>query len=104
MSNFWGALHFGNGVKQDYSEAVRWYRKAVKQDNPDAQCMLGVCYELGNGVNQDFVEADKWYHLAAEQGDVVAQCILGDQYFNGEWRTQDYSPPRPLGRGCPQGG
>ena len=52
----------------DYSEAVKWYRKAAEQGNKQAQYNLGVCYESGRGVPQDYSEAVKWYRKAAEQG------------------------------------
>ena len=31
----------GEGVRQDYAEAVRWYRKAAEQGDSDAQHNLG---------------------------------------------------------------
>lgn len=46
----------GDGVTQDYSEAVKWYRKAAKQGNQDAQNNLGVCYEDGNSVAKDLFQ------------------------------------------------
>ena len=58
----------GEGVKQDYAEAVRWYRKAADQGDADAQFCLGVMYYNGNGVKQDYAEAVRWYFKAAEQG------------------------------------
>ena len=55
-------------MTQDYTEAVRWYRKAADQGNAFAQNNLGVMYDNGNGVAQDYVQAHMWYNLAAEQG------------------------------------
>jgi TPR repeat protein len=31
----------GFGVKQDYAETVKWYRKAASQSNTDAQNNIG---------------------------------------------------------------
>jgi TPR repeat protein len=56
----------GQGVKQDYTEAMKWYQKAVDQGNMVAQRNIGVMYENGWGVNQDYNEALKWYLKAAE--------------------------------------
>ena len=59
--------YYGYGVKQDYAEAVKWYRKAAEQGNAYAQFNLGNAYYNGNGVEQDYAEAVKWYQKAAEQ-------------------------------------
>ena len=54
----------GQGVIQDYEEAVKWIRLAAEQGNEVAQNNLGLCYEHGEGVIQDYKEAYKWYLLA----------------------------------------
>ena len=66
----------GNGVQQDYAEAVRWYRLAADQGFAGAQVNLGVMYDTGRGVPQDYVEAVRWYRLAAEQGFAETQFRL----------------------------
>ena len=63
----------GQGVAQDYQEAVKWFRRAADQDDPVAQCYLAVCYLHGTGVPQEFSEAAKWLREAAEQNDPAAQ-------------------------------
>ena len=80
-----------NGKQNDYSEAVKWYRKAAEQGDATAQYNLGVCYEKGRGVPQDYSEAVKWYRKAAEQGDATAQYNLGVCYDKGRGVPQDYS-------------
>ena len=79
----------GNGVSQNYSEAVKWWRKSAEQGNAKAQFNLGKCYAHGDGVSQDFSEAVKWYRLAAEQGQKYAQYNLGCCYYNGTGVTQN---------------
>jgi hypothetical protein len=74
----------GKGVKQDYAEAVKWYRKAAEQGDAKAQFNLGAAYKSGEGVQQDYAEAEKWYRKAAEQGYAGAQFNLGCMYANGE--------------------
>lgn len=32
--------YFGDGVKKDYAEAVKWYKKAVEQGDEDAKKAL----------------------------------------------------------------
>jgi hypothetical protein len=80
----------GNGVPQDYEEAVKWYKLAANQGYVGAQYHLGRVYYLGQGVDQDYKEAVKWYKLAANQGYVGAQRALGAKYYFGEGVPQNY--------------
>ena len=73
----------GEGVAQDFVEAVRWFHKAAEQGDAPAQYNLGVCYYFGRGVAQDFEEAFQWYRQAAEQGDAKAQFNLAVCYGQG---------------------
>lgn len=57
----------GEGVSQDYAEALKYYRKAAEQGVLPAQNKLGEMYERGrNGVQKNGQEAVKWYSKAAE--------------------------------------
>ena len=56
----------GQGVRQDYVEAVKWYRKAAEQGHVDAQVNLGGLYADGRGVRQDYAEAVNFYIKAAD--------------------------------------
>ena len=58
----------GEGVKQDYGEAIRLYKLAVDQGNLFAQCNLAYMYEKGYGVEQDYGEAIRLYKLAVDHG------------------------------------
>ena len=58
----------GKGVRQDYTEAEKWYRKAAEQGYAEAQFNLGTMYDEGRGVRQDYAEAAKWYRKAKDQG------------------------------------
>jgi len=80
----------GAGVPQNYTEAVKWVRKAADQGNAFAQGDLGVYYHNGQGVPQDYVEAVKWWHRAAEQGIPDSQAKLGAAYALGQGVPQDY--------------
>ena len=70
--------YYGEGVEQNYAEAVRWYRKAAEQGYADAQHNLGNCYYYGTGIEQNYSEAVRWLRKAAEQGDKDAIKILND--------------------------
>ena len=80
---------FGVGVQPDYNEAFKWYKKAVEQNNADAQCNLGNMYNEGHGVAQDYQEALKWFRKAAEQGDAGAQFDLALMYRKGDGVAKD---------------
>ena len=69
------------GVQKDFSESVKWIRKAAEQGIPQAQGALGWLYFCGEGVPQNFSEAVKWYRKAAEQGDGWAQNALANYYW-----------------------
>ena len=68
----------GDGVPQDYKEAIKWYRLAAEQGNEVAQSNLGVMYSKGDGVLQDNVMAHMWYNIASANGHSKA----------GEWRDK----------------
>lgn len=57
----------GEGVAQDYKEAMKWYQKAAEQGDADAQYGLGKMYADGSGVAQDYVMSHMWFDIAAEQ-------------------------------------
>ena len=77
--------------KGDYSEAVKWFRKAAEQGYAPAQTNLGWMYEKGYGVSKDYSEAVKWYYEAAEQGNAKGQNALGVMYLYGYGISKDYS-------------
>ncbi|NQU56821.1 MAG: SEL1-like repeat protein [Rhodospirillales bacterium] len=75
----------GQGVKQDFAKALKWYRKAAAERSNDmmvrmsasmAQAGLGRMYEQGKGVTKDLREAVKWYRKAAEVGHVDGKAGL----------------------------
>lgn len=79
----------GQGVPQNFDEALRWYRKAAAQGHPAAQHYLGLMYSKGLGVERDEVEAAKWIRAAAENGLPKAQNELGWRYLFGKGVPQN---------------
>ena len=71
--NLGNCYYNGDGVTQDYAEAVKWYHKAAEQGYAPAQCTLGYCYAYGEGVTKSITEAVKWYRKAAAQGFELAK-------------------------------
>ncbi len=77
--------------KQNYAEAMRWYRVAAAQGYALAQVGIGNLYGMAQGVPQDYGEALRWYRLAAAQGNNEAQNDIGFFYLNGWGVAQDYA-------------
>lgn len=68
-----GVMHAnGEGIPQDYSEAVSWYYLAAQQGHAGAQNNLGVMYYRGRGVPANLIRAYKWLSLASAGGDTTA--------------------------------
>ena len=92
MQYYLGAFYEnGQGVPQDYKEAVKWFRLAAEQGLAAAQYNLGVFYHKGQGVPKDYNEAVTWYNLVAAQGFTQAHHNLGFMYANGLGVIQDYT-------------
>jgi TPR repeat protein len=81
------AYETGDGVRQDFSAASRWYRKAADRGYPPAQNNMGGLYEAGAGVRQDQQQAVQWYRLAAGQGHSGACLNLARAYASGKGVT-----------------
>lgn len=81
----------GDGVEQDYQEALAWYQLSASQGHAEAKNHIGNMYKKGLGVGQDYAEAAKWYRMAAEEGAKTAQVNLGDMYYEGSGLKQDYA-------------
>jgi anti-anti-sigma factor len=79
----------GQGVQQDFGEAIAWYRKASDQGHAEAQHALANAYAYGVQVPQDYDEAVRWYAKAAGQGHADAQYAMGMNYSYGVGVDQD---------------
>lgn len=96
-----GFYYIGSCLKQDFTQAVKWFREAAEERNINAQFNLGICYAKGQGVPQDFAEAAKWYRRAAKQWQMTewshprvhsnagAQYCLGICYAGGQGVAMD---------------
>ena len=87
-----GFIYFqGNGVPQDYAQALIWYRKAADQGNARAQSRLGNMYANGyGGVAKNMTEAINLYRKSAEQGDTSGQYNLGIHYLYANGVPQSF--------------
>ena len=83
----------GQGVTQNYQEALKWWRLAADQGTEGtavAQYNIGELYHNGKGVAKNYQEALKWFRLAAAQGSAAAQASIGVMYYRGQGVTQDH--------------
>jgi TPR repeat protein len=67
---------YGQGVTQDYQEALKWFRLSAAQGNLEAQGDLGAMYQAGFGVPQDYAQAMMWYLIAKAGGTTLADQNL----------------------------
>jgi TPR repeat protein len=90
-----GVMYYkGQGVRQNYTEAMKLFRKAADHGNTEAQNYLGghaeaqnylgVMYYEGQGVSENYPEAIQWFRKAAYKRHAEAQFNLGIMYDNGE--------------------
>ena len=64
-----GRLYYnGEGVRQDYAEAFKWFKLSADQGNADAQLGLGLLYMNGEGVRQDYAKAKEWFGKSCDNG------------------------------------
>ena len=68
----------GQGVEQNYAEALHWWGEAAEQGVVDAQYALGNFYSGGTGIARDNIQAYMWYSIAtAHAGDDWLAAIAG---------------------------
>ncbi len=78
VAQFALGAHYATGedVKQDYSEALRWFSMAAEQGHPAAQATLGLYYWSGRGVPPDLSKAYFWSVLAEASGDKTSKYLI----------------------------
>ena len=99
----------GQGLPQDYAEAVKWCRKAAEQGYAPAQSNLGVMYSKGQGVPQDYVLAHMWFNLATSlypasekewrdqaenERDIVASKLTHSQVSEAQRLAREWKPKK----------
>ena len=79
-----GEMYYkGEGVALDYTEAVKWYRRAAEQGLAVAEYALGYSYTNGHGVVKDAVAAKEWFRKSARNGCDIAKKyldLIGESY------------------------
>lgn len=73
-TNWLGYIYLkgGFGVKQNYSEAIKWFERTAKLGSFSGSYSLGEIYEKGEEVPQNNELAYFWYSIAVKQGDTFS--------------------------------
>lgn len=74
----------GDGVEQNWSQAVAMYQMAAEKGDAQGQFNLAWCYYNGKGVNKNLKEATKWFQKAADQGNEGARKWLNTMAMRNE--------------------
>lgn len=76
--------------KNDFVNALKWYKKAVAKDLPEAMTVIGDMYYIGeDGIEQSDAEAFKWYKKAVSYGYNVARIKITLMIYRGLGVEQD---------------
>ena len=84
-------------VEKNEKVAAAWYRKAAKQNIPEAQLNLGAMYYSGRGEAKDILKAYAWCNIAAINGgtdaisykDNIAMKLTNGQIAEAEELTKE---------------
>ncbi len=90
----------GQGVDQDYGEAIRWFRMAAAQGDAGAQSNLGYMYAQGYGVPQDYGRAYMWFSIGAATGS--AHAVKQRDAVAGELTPQQIAHAQAMAQECRQ--
>lgn len=83
----------GTGVKQDYKEAMKWYRKSQELGGEvDAIFRIGLLYNEGKGVKRDCMLALEYFKTTVDNvNNGQAHFLMGEIYQLGKDEVpQDY--------------
>lgn len=86
----------GQGVGQDYGQALAWYQRAAEAGSASGMFNVGVMYDAGRGVARDPAEAARWYARAAAKGYGRAEYNLALLYQSGLGVQRDPGRARQL--------
>jgi len=93
----------GQGVAQDYQQALFWYGKAAEQGDIKAQNNFGFMYSEGKGVAQDRSTAHMWFTISGARGnedgrknrDFVEKLMSPVQVLDAQKRAASWMSAHP---------
>jgi hypothetical protein len=74
----------GEGVKQDFEEAIKWFEKAATGGVKEAMYNLGVLYVSGHRVKKQVLKGLDWLERASKAGCPEASLRLANMYNRGD--------------------
>ena len=82
--------------RQDYKEAIKWFRLSAEQGHAKAQNNLGSMYEKGQGVLQDYSLAHMWWNICGSSGD--KDCVKNRNIVEKKMSKQQIEKAQRLAR------
>jgi uncharacterized protein len=76
------AFYFGEGVKADYVEAVKWLELGAQEDDSEAMYLLGMCHLGGDGVPENRKVGLRLLRDSASRGNGKAKEELDEMGFD----------------------
>jgi len=75
--------YYGKGIEQNHPKSLEIFLMLdEKHNDPDAQYMIGQCYEYGKSVRYDIYEAIKWYEKSSDNDDLDARTKLVKMFLD----------------------
>ena len=86
----------GQGTRQDWKEAAKWYRLSAEHGNVRAQIALAELYAKGRGVPQDLVQAYVWTSLSGQNAALksLAEQMTPEQLAEAQRGVTDWKPKK----------
>jgi len=70
-------LYFnGQGMMENNTLALKWFRKASENNHKEAQYNLGIMLASGLGIEANLVEAFAWLNIAKHNGNTAAEAVI----------------------------
>ena len=94
--NLGNMYYHGQGVTQDYKQAVYWWQKSAEQGYVGAQLNLGLMYAYGLGVIEDYVTARMWFNIsgnpreASEEIDKLSKRMTPQQIEEAQRMAREW--------------
>jgi len=82
----------GDGVRQNYTEAISWFRQSAEQGDVRAQAKLALWYQAGRGTPKDYSRAYYWGLLAQAGGESIGRevVITSGPYLSDAQRAAEH--------------
>ena len=94
----------GLGVRQDYSKALQYRKKACNLGDAFACAGAGSAYFFGEGTKKDYKLAKSYFEKSCEMESGIGCGMLGAMYHNGDGVKKNLSKAKELyGKACDLG-